>query len=230
MNPTAESIIERLNNLRPANVPNVRSLRRALSKELSPLGRNTVLTLCNRLVASGDSKARWLAYELIRDHAAVMDRITAAEVEGLGKGLYSWDSVDTFACYISGRAWRAQRITDSCIRRWARSEDRWWRRAALVSTIPLNVRAQGGTGDVPRTLAVCEMLLDDRDPMVVKALSWALRALAIHDATAVESFIEKHDARLSALAKREVRNKLRTGLKNPKLARSVSSTPPAKSP
>ena len=76
--------------------------------------------------------------------------------------------------------------------------------------------AHGGAGDVERTLAVCELLLDDRDVMVVKAMSWSLRALSVRDAAAVEQFVQKQEGRLAALVKREVRNKLRTGLKNPK--------------
>ena len=71
-------------------------------------------------------------------------------------------------------------------------------------------------GDVPRTLAVCELLLHDRDDMVVKALSWALRELIPWDAQAVEAFLAEHESVLAGRVKREVRNKLRTGLKNPR--------------
>ncbi|HUS10646.1 MAG TPA: DNA alkylation repair protein, partial [Pyrinomonadaceae bacterium] len=66
--------------------------------------------------------------------------------------------------------------------RWARSKNRWLRRTALVSTVPLNNKARGGRGDSERTLMICEMLLDDRDDMVIKALSWALRELSKRDA------------------------------------------------
>jgi 3-methyladenine DNA glycosylase AlkD len=124
--------------------------------------------------------------------------------------------VDAFACFISGPAWREGHVGDAVIRRWAKSKDRWWRRAALVSTVPLNVRARGGSGDAGRTLAVCELLKGDRDEMVVKALSWALRALAKPDPAAVRQFMEKFADELAPLAKREVRNKLTTGLKNPR--------------
>jgi 3-methyladenine DNA glycosylase AlkD len=85
-----------------------------------------------------------------------------------------------------------------------------------VSTVALNVRSHGGTGDTGRTLAVCEMLVDDPDDMVYKALSWALRELVVHDPQAVRAFLEQHDAVLAAQVKREVINKLETGLKNPK--------------
>ena len=40
--------------------------------------------------------------------------------------------------------------------------------------------------------------------------------LSVHDPDAVWAFLRDHDERLGARAKREVRNKLTTGLKNPK--------------
>jgi 3-methyladenine DNA glycosylase AlkD len=55
--------------------------------------------------------------------------------------------------------------------------------------------------------------------MVAKGMSWALRELVVHDAEAVEEFLTEHEAELSARVKREVRNKLTTGLKNPKRKR-----------
>ena len=97
--------------------------------------------------------------------------------------------------------------------RTSRRPDRWWRRAALVATVPLNVRSRGGRGETPRTLAVCEIVIHDRDDMVTKALSWALRELVVHDRAAVEAFLADHDDVLAAHVRREVRNKLTTGLK-----------------
>lgn len=197
------------------NAAGLRELRRRFSKELAEVDRGAVLDLATRLVQSGDWGARVIAYELVKYHPGAREGITSAEVEGLGEGISDWASVDCFGCYISGPAWREGRIGDSRIHKWARSKDLWWRRAALVSTVPLNVRAQGGSGDVKRTLAVCELLIDDREEMVVKAMSWALRALAVREPKAVARFVERHEARLAALVKREVRNKLRTGVKNP---------------
>ena len=47
----------------------------------------------------------------------------------------------------------------------------------MVCTVCLNRKSLGGYGDPDRTLAVCRLLVGDRDDMVVKALSWALREL-----------------------------------------------------
>jgi 3-methyladenine DNA glycosylase AlkD len=63
---------------------------------------------------------------------------------------------------------------------------------------------------------VCELLVDDRDDMVVKALSWALRKLSERDAPAVRRFLETRGDRLAARVRREVRHKLTTGLKSPR--------------
>jgi hypothetical protein len=91
----------------------------------------------------------------------------------------------------------------------------WWRRAALVSTVALNLRSQGGRGDVHRTLAICRLLAYDHEDMVAKAMSWALRELVVHDSEAVADFLAQHKAELAPRIKREVSNKLTTGLKNP---------------
>jgi hypothetical protein len=52
--------------------------------------------------------------------------------------------------------------------------------------------------------------------MVIKALSWALRELVPWDPDATRRFLADYEDTLAARVKREVRNKLNTGLKNPK--------------
>ena len=196
------------------NAPNARAVRRRYSRELKTAEPAFVLDLVRELVEVYGY--RGIAYELILYHKDAFQKLGEAEVEELGRGIHSWGSVDSFSRLVSGPAWRDGQVSDELIHRWARSEDRWWRRAALVSTVALNVRSHGGRGDVPRTLGVCRLLVDDPDDMVVKALSWALRELVVHDPEAVRSFVEEHEDWLAARVKREVRNKLTTGLKNPK--------------
>jgi 3-methyladenine DNA glycosylase AlkD len=60
------------------------------------------------------------------------------------------------------------------------------------------------------------LLVADHEDMVVKALSWALREVVYFDPKAVEGFIKEHEHVLAGRVKREVGNKLRTGLKNPR--------------
>ena len=175
-----------------------------------------MLRLAARLVDEGEGGRRFIAYELVHHHRATLAGLGAADVERLGRGLDGWGAVDGFACYVAGPAWREGQLSDALVRRWAVSRDRWWRRAALVSTVALNSRARGGSGDAARTLAICRLLVRDRDDMVVKAMSWALRELAKRDPQATRRFLAEQGDALAARVRREVRNKLATGLMNPR--------------
>jgi 3-methyladenine DNA glycosylase AlkD len=210
--PLAGEIEKQLQQLANPSTAQVRAVRREFSRRLAKTPAPDVLNLALSL----RDQQRFVAYELVCYHRAALHSLGETELEQLGQGLASWDAVDTFACYLAGSAWRERQVPDALIHRWAGSEDRWWRRAALVSTVPLNNKARGGRGDAARTLAVCRLLLDDRDDMVVKALSWALRELAKRDPQAVQEFLSEHDPALASRVKREVQHKLTTGLKNPR--------------
>ncbi len=192
----------------------IRRVRRKFTRELQSETGRTILAIAERLIETGDSNLRWVAYELIQHHPAAFALCDARKLAKLGRGMNSWGAVDCFSCYLAGPAWQARQVADDVIYKWARSRDRWWRRAALVATVGLNCKARGGRGDTPRTLRVCRMLATDRDDMVVKAMSWALRELSKRDPDAVRSFLAQQK-RLAARVVREVGNKLTTGLKNP---------------
>jgi 3-methyladenine DNA glycosylase AlkD len=211
--PVAARMDAELRALPVRNTPNERAVCRRLFRELAPASPEFILALARELLLGYDH--RWIAYELIESHPGAFQRLGQAELEELGRGIDSWWTVDSFARTLSGPAWLKRQVPDDLIHRWAGSEDRWWRRAALVSTVALNAPSHGGFGDVPRTLAVCRRLVDDHDDMVVKAMSWALRELLVFDPDAVRRFLAEHEVALAARVKREVRNKLDTGLKNP---------------
>ena len=124
----------------------------------------------------------------------------------------SWWAVDQFAS-LAGPAWRKGHVSDARVLLWTRSENRWWRRAALVCTVCLNRKSLGGQGDTRRTLVVCERLAGDRDDMVAKALSWALRELAKREPEPVIEFVDQNEAVLPKRVIREVRRKIETGRK-----------------
>jgi len=212
----AAEIIAGLRALPNGKTATVRAFRRAYSKRFFKDSPTAVLGVASLLLHEPDFLCRFVAYELVAHHRAAREHLTATELEHFGKGIGSWEAVDTFACYISGPAWREKQVPDRLIHGWARSTDRWWRRAALVSTVPLNNKTRGGRGDTRRTLAVCRLLVNDADDMVVKALSWALRELAKRDPQAVRAFLAEHEPVLAKRVLREVKNKLTTGLKNPR--------------
>lgn len=168
------------------------------------------------LAADGDEQ---LAFEIFRAAPKAAATVTIKDAERLLPTLHDWNSTDCFGSFVSGVAWREGSLTDKNILAWTRSDNLWIRRAALVSTVPLNLNARGSKapkGEPAKTLAVCERLVDDHEDMIVKALSWALRTLAPKNPSAVRQFLTTHEAHLAARVLRETRNKLRTGLKNPR--------------
>ena len=195
-------------------VPDLRNVRKELGRGLKGRPPEDFIRISKRLVDTKIFECQQVAYELLDSNKKALYSLTAGDLEDLMKGLDNWVSVDTYSGWIAGVAWRDGRLPDDVIEKWARSENRWERRTAVVCTIALNQKARGGTGDVDRTLWVCGMVADDRDDMVEKALSWALRELSKIEKEPVVHFMEKHDAVLPKRVKREVSTKLRTGKKN----------------
>lgn len=209
----SQEILSEIQALPKRNTPNIRAVRIKHSKTLQGAPGAFVLNLAREILKTPGYRS--VAYELIHDHRKAFHSLNADIVEELGQGINSWWTVDSFGRTISGPAWLAGNITDDLIRSWAHSLDYWWRRAALVSTVALNTSSKGGLGDAERTLAICCLLADDHEDMVVKGMSWALRELVPHNPKAVWCFLEDNNGSLAARVKREVRNKLTTGLKNP---------------
>lgn len=205
-----DEIAVRIGELPARSTAALRRLVREYSRRLRDSDPQSVLRLAARLRES-EVVHRFFSDELIASHRAAMETLTRRELETIGAGMNSWDQVDSFATIVAGPAWRAGAIRDADVRAWACSADRWWRRAALVCTTRLNVR--GSAGDARRTLAVCRILIDDRDDTIVKAMSWALRALAVRDPHSANAFVQRYRARLAPLVVREVTAKLRTGRK-----------------
>jgi 3-methyladenine DNA glycosylase AlkD len=201
--------------------PDARAVASELKREVKSWPVADVMALVDCLVlGTGDAaptmEGRFAGYILLSRHRDGFASLNGKRIEALAKGNDNWASVDAFACMIAGPAWMRGQLGDARVSRWSRSKDRWWRRTALVCTVPLNQRSKGGTGDTPRTLALCEALAVDHDDMIVKAVSWALRSLLEHDRAAVERFLSEHEDTLHKRVLREVRNKLRTGRKTPK--------------
>jgi 3-methyladenine DNA glycosylase AlkD len=56
--------------------------------------------------------------------------------------------------------------------------------------------------------------VDERQDLIQKALSWALRELSKRDRNAVEDFLDTFEKRMAKRVVREVRHKLEFGTKN----------------
>ncbi|HYF71352.1 MAG TPA: DNA alkylation repair protein, partial [Nocardioides sp.] len=110
-----------------------------------------------------------------------------------------WDVVDVVAVHLVGTALRADRLAVTpVVRAWARDEDLWLRRTAVLCQV-------GARADADRDLLreVVEANLDDPSFWLRKAVGWALRDAARSDPAWVRSEVERLGDRLSSLSRRE---------------------------
>ncbi len=191
---------------------------RNISKELRAITFdwewNKKIELLKKLVETRIFECQQLAYVFISDNKKIWNSLTKKDIIDLNQNMDNWATVDAYSVCVAGNAWRRGVFDDAYFKTLLKSEDIWQRRIAIVSTIPLNSKAQGGTGDTKRTLDICRLVVEEYHDMIVKALSWALRELAKRDKEEVQNFIDRYEEVLHKKVIREVTNKLVFGKKN----------------
>ncbi len=180
-----------------------------------------LLGLIESLWSGPSQEERAMALVLLKRFRRCLLGLEWGHFERWRLGVENWGLGDLLATEVLGRWLLADpeaRLTH--LEALIGDPDVWSRRLALVATVPLN-RARTGRARPDLTFALVERVKAEREPMIRKAISWALRELAKAEPERVASYIEANRGRLAALVVREVENKLRTGLKSGK-ERSVA--------
>jgi len=89
----------------------------------------------------------------------------------------TWADHDALASYLLGPMIAVEPKRSRVVFTWAKSRNRWLRRAAAVSLIRA-IREQKCRREV---VQISNLLLDDKDDMVQKGLGWLLREAAKYD-------------------------------------------------
>ena len=194
--------------------PDLKAILKEIRSKYGPGTPEEWINLCKALVATSVFECQVLAYEMIGRDRKLLQALQYKDLSALGQNLDNWASVDHYTVGIYGVLWGLGVVKDSHIDALLKSDNFWERRVAVVSTVALNLKSRGGKGDTPRTIAVCERVVDERQDMIQKALSWALRELSKRDREAVNSFMNRHELRLANRVVREVNHKLDFGTKN----------------
>ena len=102
----AAEIDARLQALPGSKTEPVRAVRREYSGRLARASAQEVIALALLLL----EEHRFVAYELVYYHRDALRSLGERELELFGRDMASWEAVDTFACYLSGPAWRTLTI------------------------------------------------------------------------------------------------------------------------
>jgi len=110
----------------------------------------------------------------------------------------TWADHDALASYLLGPMIAADPKRAKTVFRWAKSRDRWHKRAAAVSLIRA-IRQKKCRSEV---VEVSNLLLDDKDDMVQKGLGWLLREAAKYDTEFTVPYLTRIRDRASRLVLR----------------------------
>ncbi len=149
---------------------------------------------------------RYAARDLAADRRArcwqTMETLPAYE-DMIVSGAW-WDLVDPLAGHRLGEILRAEPApTRKAMLRWARHDDMWLRRSAILCQLHLKHDT-----DLEFLHCCMEPSFDSTEFFLRKAIGWALRQYAWTNADAVRAYVDTHRARLSPLSLREAMKNL----------------------
>ena len=143
------------------------------------------------------------AIGLLERQRALLDAGDVDWLIGLVRRSGCWAHVDWLATKIVPCALPTQPAR--LLRAWARDDDFWVRRTALLAQLDA---LRAGGGDFALFAALAETMLDERELFIRKAIGWVLREVGKRRPELTFAFVERHLARLSGLSYREATRRL----------------------
>ena len=181
-------------------IPLLAAVRRGITRRSRGANSASLLWLAERLLRGNPMlEERLLAFELLERTIAKDPERTWQILRVAASRAGEWITVDALAQpYAKGIL--AEPVRWAEIEQLAYATSRWERRLAgsTIATMPFANRSAGRDPSVAaHALPIIANLIGDSEPDVQKALSWALRSIAVVDREAVAAFLERETATAS---------------------------------
>jgi 3-methyladenine DNA glycosylase AlkD len=150
--------------------------------------------LCDLLLLRPELEAKGVAILVLHRFRRAYPRELFDTVHGwlAADLLANWASVDTLCPEVVGALVAAHPPLLRRLEAWARSDNRWVRRASLVSLLKLTRRPDYRDA----IYAMARRHFDSDDDLVQKAAGWLLREVGKADSAALEAFLRAHGPRI----------------------------------
>ncbi len=182
------------------SVPQVRAVVRRLQRGHPSLSRAAVIALVDALWDAPVHERRLAAVEVMTAYHAVLEPADMAVVERLCRKAETWALVDPLADTIAGRLIVRWPEAAEMLDRWVRDPEMWVRRAGLLALLP-SVRR--GPKMFERFAGYADLLLDEREFFIRKAIGWVLREVGKRDPERVFVWLAARTDRASGVSVRE---------------------------
>jgi 3-methyladenine DNA glycosylase AlkD len=120
----------------------------------------------------------------------------------------TWALLDPLGSPALGILLRRDRSIERELKKWAKSENFWRRRATIIPYLNLALKTNYQDEYASQILNALIPHLSDDEFFVAKAVGWVLRELSKRDAKVVREFIRTHEGEMSKLAIREGSKKI----------------------
>jgi 3-methyladenine DNA glycosylase AlkD len=140
--------------------------------QVEGLGKTEIFALCEELYRSGITEEAFVVAFWLPNYVAQLEPADLATFKTwIERYIDNWAKCDGFCNHTIGALIEKYPETVNELKSWAKSKNRWLKRAAAVSLI---VPAKKGAflGDA---LEICDLLLTDGDDMVQKGYGWLLK-------------------------------------------------------
>jgi len=188
----------------------VTKIAKAHDKEILDLDKREVFALCEELWQSGYMEESFIACHyayLIHKKYEPADFIVFEK--WVNDYISNWASCDTLCNHTIGTFVEMYPEYLKDLKKWAKSENRWMKRASAVTLI-IPARHGNFLKDI---FEISDILLLDKDDLVQKGYGWMLKAASQADQREVFNYVMKNKDKMPRTALRYAIEKMPTGLK-----------------
>jgi 3-methyladenine DNA glycosylase AlkD len=181
-------------------MPVLAATAKAFKKARPDLTHDELVALVEELWPRGIFEDRAMAVELLELHPRLLVAEDVELIERVLRDAHTWALVDALAVSVVGPLVERFPALTRTMARWARDEDFWIRRSALLSQLlPL----RKGRTDLELFGRWADPMLEEREFFIRKAIGWVLREASKQDPQAVYEWLLPRAARASGLTIRE---------------------------
>ncbi|MGA3218524.1 MAG: DNA alkylation repair protein [Acidimicrobiales bacterium] len=181
-------------------VPAVRAIAKSVGARYPALGHDDLVALVDALWSVPVHERRMAAVELLDLHKERLQCDDMRLLEHLLREARTWALVDGLAASVAGPLFERHPELGAVLDRWAVDEDFWLRRSALLALL---LALRRGAGDFARFSRYADMMLEEKEFFIRKAIGWVLRDTARTRPAMVYEWLLLRAARLSGVALRE---------------------------
>lgn len=181
-------------------VPLIRKEAKAYVKSHKEMSRDELLALSEELWSREIHESRMLAIELLNASPKLLTVEDVALIEQMIDQSHTWAYVDNLSINTMGGLLKRFPEIASTLDQWSEHGNFWLRRAAMLSLlIPLRT----GKGDFDRFSRYADMMLDEKEFFIRKAIGWILREVSKKRPELTFEWLKERAHRCAVLTVRE---------------------------